>query len=93
MPLPPLAPKQGLVLPAFIILVLYFTYNRFFREKRPYPFPPGPPGWFFIGNAGQLSVDHPERDYMRWGKEYGRFSVGFGWVFSNYKASPASEDG
>ncbi|KAI1638050.1 cytochrome p450 monooxygenase [Biscogniauxia mediterranea] len=70
MPLPPLTPKQGLVLPAFIILVLYFTYNRFFRKKRPYPFPPGPPGRFLIGNAGQLSVDHPERDYMRWGKEY-----------------------
>ncbi|KAI0602573.1 cytochrome p450 monooxygenase [Biscogniauxia sp. FL1348] len=67
---PLLTPKQGLVLPAFIVLLLYFTYNRLFRKKQPCPFPPGPPGRFLIGNAGQLSVDHPEKDYMRWGKEY-----------------------
>ncbi|KAI5921147.1 cytochrome p450 monooxygenase [Camillea tinctor] len=70
MNIPLLTPKQGLVLPAFIIFAVYFTYNRLFRKKCPYPFPPGPPGRFLIGNAGQLSVDHPDRDYIRWGEEY-----------------------
>jgi hypothetical protein len=23
-----------------------------------------------LGNLGQVSIDHPELDYMRWGKEY-----------------------
>lgn len=52
------------------ILVACFLCTLFFRKKSSYPLPPGPPGKFLVGNLGQLS-DHPEQDYMRWGKEYG----------------------
>jgi hypothetical protein len=54
-------------------LLLWLFYRLFFRSKSPYPLPPGPPGKFLVGNLGQVSVDHPEQDYIRWGKEYSMY--------------------
>lgn len=63
------SPKVGL---AVVLSVLFacLLYTFFFHKKSFYPLPPGPPGKFLVGNLGQLS-DHPEQDYIRWGKEYG----------------------
>ncbi|KAH6651823.1 cytochrome p450 monooxygenase [Truncatella angustata] len=66
----PAAPIRGLVGAALFASVLVLLYTRLFRKKPPYPLPPGPPRKFLVGNLGQLSVDHPEEDYIRWGKEY-----------------------
>ncbi|ETS84929.1 hypothetical protein PFICI_02954 [Pestalotiopsis fici W106-1] len=63
-------PVRGLVAAALCASVLTLLYTRLFRKRYPYPLPPGPPGKFLVGNLGQLSVDHPEEDYIRWGKEY-----------------------
>jgi hypothetical protein len=49
--------------------LLWLVYRRLWR-RRPYPLPPGPPGRFLVGNLGQLSVEDPAQDYIRWGKEY-----------------------
>ncbi|KAI0020666.1 cytochrome p450 monooxygenase [Xylariomycetidae sp. FL0641] len=65
-----LTPTQGLLLTALVTSALYLLYSRVFRARSPYPLPPGPPGRFLLGNAGQLSDDHPDEDYIRWGKEY-----------------------
>lgn len=67
---PTIDPVRGLVASALLASVLVLAYTRLFRKKTPYPLPPGPRGKFLIGNLGQLSVDHPEDDYIRWGKEY-----------------------
>ncbi|KAK6068944.1 cytochrome P450 1A2 [Seiridium cupressi] len=66
----PIDLTRGLVGAALFASVLTLLYTRLFRKKSPYPLPPGPPGKFLVGNLGQLSVDHPEEDYIRWGKEY-----------------------
>ncbi|KAI0130125.1 cytochrome p450 monooxygenase [Xylariales sp. AK1849] len=63
-------PVRGLVWTVVVASVLFLVYTRILRKKSPYPLPPGPPGKLFIGNLGQLSIDHPEEDYIRWGKEY-----------------------
>jgi hypothetical protein len=68
----PMSPIQGLVGAALFASVLTLVYTRFFRKRNPYPLPPGPPGKFLVGNLGQLSIDHPEEDYIRWGKQYGK---------------------
>lgn len=68
-------PIRSLVGAALFASVLALIYTRLFRKRSPYPLPPGPPGKLLIGNLGQLSVDHPEEDYIRWGKEYSRFNI------------------
>lgn len=68
-------PIRGLVGAAFLASVLTLIYTKFFGKKSPYPLPPGPPGKLFVGNLGQLSIDHPEQDYIRWGKEYSKTSI------------------
>jgi hypothetical protein len=65
-------PLRGLVAAALFASVLTLIYTRLFRKKSPYPLPPGPPGKFLVGNLGQLSIDHPEEDYIRWGKQYSK---------------------
>jgi hypothetical protein len=54
---------------SFVLILLYAVH---LRRKHVYPLPPGPPGRFLVGNLGQLSLDHPELDYIRWGREYGK---------------------
>lgn len=56
-------------LPFAFIWLLYVLCS---RERSPYPLPPGPSGKFLVGNLGQLG-DHPEQDYIRWGKEHSKF--------------------
>lgn len=57
---------------AIVLLVLVLLYIHAVRQKNSYPpLPPGPPGKFLLGNLGQLSLDHPEQDYIRWGEQYG----------------------
>lgn len=53
-------------------LFVWLIYTICSRKRSPYPLPPGPPEKFLVGNLGQLS-DHPEQDYLRWGKEYSEF--------------------
>ncbi|KAI1079694.1 cytochrome p450 monooxygenase [Whalleya microplaca] len=62
--------STGLILSAVATLILFIIYSHLARQGPPHPLPPGPPGRFLIGNAGQLSIDQPELDYIRWGKEY-----------------------
>jgi len=64
------------LLAGLALSVLVYIGFRLFRlawptEARRYPLPPGPPGRFIVGNLGQLNLDRPEEDYIRWGKEYG----------------------
>lgn len=66
-------PKVVLAL-ALSLVSIWFLYISLWSSKfSSYPLPPGPPGKFLVGNAGQLS-DHPEQDYIRWGKEYSECS-------------------
>lgn len=57
-------------LAVFLLWLLYITLIAS-RKRSSYPYPPGPPGKFLVGNLGQLS-DHPEYDYIRWGREYSK---------------------
>lgn len=60
----------ALAIPLVLVWILYtFLWS---SNLSAYPLPPGPPGKFLFGNAGQLS-DHPEQDYIRWGKEYSEY--------------------
>lgn len=68
-------PVRGLLGAVLFVLLFAVLHTRFLRKKSPYPLPPGPPGKFLVGNLGQLSIDHPEQDYIRWGKEYSRHHV------------------
>ncbi|KAH8662040.1 cytochrome p450 monooxygenase [Xylariales sp. PMI_506] len=61
---------RGLVGTALLASVLVLLYTRLGRQQSPYPLPPGPRGKFLVGNLGQLSIDRPQDDYIRWGKEY-----------------------
>lgn len=65
------------VLALAIPLVLFWILYTFLWSSNlsSYPLPPGPPGKFLFGNAGQLS-EHPEQDYIRWGKEYSEYFPG-----------------
>ncbi|KAL1892883.1 hypothetical protein Sste5346_006776 [Sporothrix stenoceras] len=68
--LPPLISPTVLVTAAASLL-LYFLFSLLRRSQHSaLPLPPGPPGRFLVGNLGDVSADHPEEDYMRWGKEY-----------------------
>lgn len=73
--LPPLVASSPVLAVAAASLILYLLYVLVVSRatSSPYaklPLPPGPPGRFLVGNLGQVSPDHPEEDYMRWGKEY-----------------------
>jgi len=57
------------VLTAFLLLL----YRLLFRKRSLLPLPPGPAGRFLVGNLGQINLDRPEEDYIRWGKQYGEF--------------------
>lgn len=59
----------GLAVVFFLLWLLYSLYD---HQQTPYPLPPGPPGKFLFGNLGQVSHDHPEEDYIRWGKQYSK---------------------
>ncbi|ORY67604.1 cytochrome P450 1A2 [Pseudomassariella vexata] len=65
-----LNPLQALFLAAFLGSVFFLLYTQLALNKTPFPLPPGPPGKFLIGNFGQVSIDRPEQDYIRLGKEY-----------------------
>lgn len=68
--LPPLLSPTVLATAAASLL-LYLLFSVIRRSKHStLPLPPGPPGRFLVGNLGDVSADHPEKDYMRWGKEY-----------------------
>lgn len=57
---------------AFVILSLIcLSSTLYYRKRLSYPLPPGPPGKFLVGNLGSIS-EHPELDYIRWGKEYSK---------------------
>lgn len=68
--LPPLSSPTVLATAAASLL-LYILFSALRRSKHSgLPLPPGPPGRFLVGNLGDVSADHPEEDYMRWGEEY-----------------------
>lgn len=62
------------VLAITLLLLIWLCYTVLFRQSSSYPLPPGPPGQFLVGNLGQLS-DHPEQDYIRWGKYYSESTI------------------
>lgn len=51
-----------------------FLIKQAFRKKNPAPYPPGPPGWPFIGNF--LDIPHIKAwlTFAKWGKKYGDIS-------------------
>jgi len=49
---------------------VWLVYRRLYRRSKFPPLPPGPPARFLVGNLGQLSIEDPAQDYIRWGKEY-----------------------
>ncbi|KAM0283728.1 hypothetical protein ACHAQH_002317 [Verticillium albo-atrum] len=55
----------ALVLP----LIWLLRYSHAFSRHQ-YPLPPGPPGRLFVGNLGHVSINSPEKDYLRWGQAY-----------------------
>lgn len=60
---------------AFLVLLfIWLSFTLYYRKRSSYPLPPGPPGKFLVGNLGSIS-EHPELDYIRWGKEYGKSST------------------
>lgn len=65
-----ISPGCGLIGTALVSVVLFLLYRHIVCARKPYPLPPGPPAKLLVGNLGQLSVDHPEQDYIRWGKQY-----------------------
>lgn len=63
---------------AFVILFfIWLSSTLYYRKRLSYPLPPGPPGKFLVGNLGSIS-EHPELDYIRWGKEYSKLLDGGG---------------
>lgn len=66
--------EPRVVLAILLLLFVWLSYSVFFRRRSPYPLPPGPPVKLLVGNLGQLS-NHPEQDYIRWGKEYSESSL------------------
>ncbi|EFX01959.1 cytochrome p450 monooxygenase [Grosmannia clavigera kw1407] len=66
--LPAVRPSIGwaVALAAVSLICLFVRRSR----RSGLPLPPGPRGRFLVGNLGQVSADHPERDYIRWGKEF-----------------------
>lgn len=61
---------------AFVILFfIWLSSTLYYRKRLSYPLPPGPPGKFLVGNLGSIS-EHPELDYIRWGEEYSKSSMG-----------------
>jgi hypothetical protein len=60
---------------AFLVLLfIWLSSTLYYRKRLSYPLPPGPPGKFLVGNLGSIS-EHPELDYIRWGKEYSESSM------------------
>ncbi len=68
-PSPPLASPAAAAAAASLLLLLVFAVVRR-SQHAALPLPPGPPGRFLVGNLGQVRADHPEEDYLRWGREY-----------------------
>ncbi|CAK7233253.1 hypothetical protein SCUCBS95973_008532 [Sporothrix curviconia] len=68
--LPPPSSQTALAAAAasLLLYILFATIRR--SQHSSLPLPPGPPRRFLVGNLGDVSADHPEEDYMRWGKEY-----------------------
>lgn len=65
--------SQAFLYFAIVLLLLALAYVHCVRQKNSHPpLPPGPPGKFLVGNLGQLSLEHPEQDYIRWGKQYSK---------------------
>ena len=74
----PLPLPRILVLAVLSATVGWLVYQRIYRRSA-YPLPPGPPGRFLVGNLGQLSVEDPAQDYLRWGKEYSACLPSYNW--------------
>jgi hypothetical protein len=60
-----------------IVFFIWLSFTLCYRKRSSYPLPPGPPGKFLVGNLGSIS-EHPEQDYIRWGKEYSKYLDGRG---------------
>lgn len=58
----------GLVLLVVTIGVLYGKHVNKLRKRL--PFPPGPPGNPIWGHLKVIPTDHPERQFVKWGKQY-----------------------
>jgi hypothetical protein len=56
-----------------LVLILCMRYLKLHRIRR-YPFPPGPPKRFLIGNILNLPKNPAFEEYQRLGKEYGMFA-------------------
>ena len=67
-----IGPNEGRIPALAALTILLFVFcSLLYRNKRPRPLPPGPPGRFLVGNLGQVNLDRPEQDYIRWGQQYG----------------------
>lgn len=62
-------------LAALVFLLGGFLALRLKSTKRlPYPLPPGPPGEPIIGHFRVIPGLNPEHQYIKWGKQYGKFT-------------------
>ncbi|PNH44207.1 hypothetical protein VD0004_g3402 [Verticillium dahliae] len=62
-------PQAALAVALGMALIWLVRYSHAFSRYK-YPLPPGPPGRFLVGNLGHVSIDSPEKDYLRWGQAY-----------------------
>lgn len=66
-------PQAALAVALGMALIWLVRYSHAFSRYK-YPLPPGPPGRFLVGNLGHVSIDSPEKDYLRWGQAYGQYN-------------------
>ncbi|KAI9448530.1 cytochrome P450 [Lactarius indigo] len=64
--------SAAVYLASVILASLFFAvFVRFNGRKSPLPYPPGPRGLPFIGNALDIPPSHPWETFYNWGKKWG----------------------
>jgi len=68
-----MAMKLVHLLAALLTALAVFTISSVYKQRKKrggYPLPPSPPSDPLIGHFRQIPQDHPEHQFIRWGKEY-----------------------
>ena len=77
----------SILLPAIVLLVVVLLSRRARKVPQGLRPVPGPKGLPLIGNTLQVPQSRPEKQFMKWAKEYGelfRVQIGWNdWVFVN----------
>lgn len=68
------AQSLALTLAAIIVVdILFVLYTR--RPAHSLPYPPGPKGEFFFGNARQMPAKAQWTTFAKWGEQYGEAAL------------------